>query len=106
MSWTANSAMPFADRREAGVELAEKVAAYRGRTDVVVLALPRGGVPVAYEVARSLSAPLDIFVVFSTTMSSGGIEFPQRSSMRWRAKKQSSSSVASKPIVVSYRHSI
>jgi len=55
--------MPFADRREAGVELAEKVAAYRGRTDVVVLALPRGGVPVAYEVARSLSAPLDIFVV-------------------------------------------
>src|SRR4029079_2324737 len=53
----------FADRREAGRELAIRLSAYRGRPDVVVLALPRGGVPVAYEVAEALDAPLDIFVV-------------------------------------------
>jgi predicted phosphoribosyltransferase len=54
---------PFADRREAGAELAAALERYRGRDDVVVLALPRGGVPVAYEVAKALDAPLDIFLV-------------------------------------------
>src|SRR5258706_13053893 len=53
----------FRDRREAGRVLAEKLAAYANRPDVVVLALPRCGVPVAYEVARRLVAPLDVFVV-------------------------------------------
>ncbi|SDH63948.1 MULTISPECIES: erythromycin esterase family protein [Bradyrhizobium] len=53
----------FRDRREAGGLLAEKLAAYANRPDVLVLALPRGGVPVAYEVARGLGAPLDVFVV-------------------------------------------
>lgn len=53
----------FADRREAGVALADKLAEYAGRDDVVVLALPRGGVPVAYEIARRLRAPLDVLVV-------------------------------------------
>src|ERR1700674_5074631 len=53
----------FRDRREAGRVLAEKLAAYANRPDVLVLALPRGGVPVAYEVARALGAPLDVFVV-------------------------------------------
>jgi erythromycin esterase-like protein/predicted phosphoribosyltransferase len=53
----------FRDRREAGRLLAGKLAAYANRPGVLVLALPRGGVPVAYEVARSLNAPLDIFVV-------------------------------------------
>ncbi len=53
----------FRDRREAGRRLAEHLTAYRGRTDVVALALPRGGVPVAYEVAMSLRAPLDVFMV-------------------------------------------
>jgi erythromycin esterase-like protein/predicted phosphoribosyltransferase len=53
----------FRDRREAGRLLAEKLAAYANRPDVLVLALPRGGVPVAYEVARALGAPLDVFVV-------------------------------------------
>jgi erythromycin esterase-like protein/predicted phosphoribosyltransferase len=53
----------FRDRRDAGRKLAGKLAAYANRPDVVVLALPRGGVPVAYEVARALSAPLDVFVV-------------------------------------------
>lgn len=54
---------PFHDRREAGRKLAKKLSAYAGRPDVTVLALPRGGVPVAYEVALALNAPLDIFLV-------------------------------------------
>src|ERR1700730_6148003 len=53
----------FPDRREAGRLLAQKLAPYVNRPDVLVLALPRGGVPVAYEVARALGAPLDVFVV-------------------------------------------
>src|SRR5712672_3172144 len=62
-STDSTSSRPFADRHEAGVELAAKLGQYRGRHDVVVLALPRGGVPVAFEVAEALDAPLDIFVV-------------------------------------------
>jgi len=53
----------FRDRREAGRALAAKLAAYAHRPDVLVLALPRGGVPVAYDVARALGAPLDVFIV-------------------------------------------
>src|SRR6266850_2072911 len=55
--------MYFPDRREAGRQLAQHLAAYANRPDVLVLALPRGGVPVAYEVARALHAPLDVFLV-------------------------------------------
>src|SRR5688572_23556236 len=55
--------VPFHDRHEAGRALAEHLSEYAGRRDVLVLALPRGGVPVAYEVARSLNAPLDVFIV-------------------------------------------
>lgn len=55
--------MQFANRIEAGRLLAEKLSAYSNHHDVVVLALPRGGVPVGYEVARALSAPLDVFLV-------------------------------------------
>jgi putative phosphoribosyl transferase len=54
---------PFADRAEAGNVLAEELEAYIGRDDVIVLALPRGGVPVAYEVAMALGVPLDVFLV-------------------------------------------
>src|SRR5216117_2872026 len=53
----------YADRREAGRFLAQRLRAYTGRSDVVVLALPRGGVPVGYEVAQALDAPLDVFIV-------------------------------------------
>ncbi|MDO8371872.1 MAG: phosphoribosyltransferase, partial [Polaromonas sp.] len=55
--------LPYEDRREAGRVLAGALAHYRGRPHLLVLALPRGGVPVAYEVARALKAPLDVFVV-------------------------------------------
>jgi predicted phosphoribosyltransferase len=55
--------MRFADRRQAGELLAHALVGYRDDPDVVVLALPRGGVPVGYEVARFLDAPLDVFIV-------------------------------------------
>lgn len=53
----------FPNRAEAGRRLAERLTAYRGREDAIVLGLPRGGVPVAYEVAQQLGLPLDVFVV-------------------------------------------
>jgi putative phosphoribosyl transferase len=55
--------MIFKNRREAGQKLAEKLSEYKNRDDVMVLALPRGGVPVAFEVAEILNAPLDVFLV-------------------------------------------
>ena len=57
------SLLPFRDRAEAGQLLGSALGIYAGRSDVLVLALPRGGIPVAYEVAKALAAPLDIFVV-------------------------------------------
>ncbi|MGA7326798.1 MAG: hypothetical protein WBX25_20475 [Rhodomicrobium sp.] len=53
----------FRDRRQAGQLLAAKLSAYAKRRDVIVLALPRGGVPVGYEIAKALGVPLDVFVV-------------------------------------------
>ena len=55
--------LPLADRREAGRLLAAELADLRGDPDLRVLALPRGGVPVGYEIARALHAPLDVLVV-------------------------------------------
>jgi len=55
--------MRFHDRADAGRFLADKLRDYRQHEDLIVLALPRGGVPVGYEVARSLGAPLEVFVV-------------------------------------------
>jgi len=54
---------PFRNRRDAGKILAPKLSAYANRSDVIILALPRGGVPVAYEVDLALNAPLDILIV-------------------------------------------
>lgn len=53
----------YRDRRQAGQILAQALSHYANRDDVIVLALPRGGVPVAFEIARALRAPLDVFIV-------------------------------------------
>ena len=63
MGWNFDPSQVFQDRREAGRELAKRLEKFRDGGDLVVLALPRGGVPVAFEVARALDAPLDIFLV-------------------------------------------
>jgi putative phosphoribosyl transferase len=55
--------LPFRNRTDAGRQLASKLVKFQGRSDLLVLALPRGGVPVAYEVANILHAPMDIFLV-------------------------------------------
>jgi putative phosphoribosyl transferase len=55
--------LPFRDRREAGVILAKKLEHYRDAPDLLILALPRGGVPVGFELAQHLHAPLDVFLV-------------------------------------------
>ena len=63
MNSSAHAATRFRDRGQAGRTLAESLSWLAGRDDLLVLGLPRGGVPVAYEVARALDAPLDVFVV-------------------------------------------
>ena len=55
--------LPFRDRTQAGQLLSQRLETYADRADVLVFALPRGGVPVAYEVARALRVPLDVFLV-------------------------------------------
>ena len=88
------SPFAFANRREAGAALAAELGKYRGRADVVVLALPRGGVPVGYEVARALGAPLDVFVVRKLgapahpelamgAVASGGVRVLNRDVIDW-----------------------
>src|ERR687892_100351 len=84
----------FRDRREAGRLLAVEVQARVGTEEVVVLALPRGGVPVGYEIARALDAPLDVFVVRKLgapghrelamgAIASGGVRVLNRDVIGW-----------------------
>jgi putative phosphoribosyl transferase len=84
----------YANRREAGAALAAELSQYRSRGGVVVLALPRGGVPVGYEVARALEAPLDVFVVRKLgapghrelamgAIASGGVRVLNRDVIGW-----------------------
>lgn len=91
---SGHSSGRFADRRQAGAILAEALAHLADRDDLVVLGLPRGGVPVAYEVARSLRAPLDVFVVRKLGMpgheeyalgaiASGGVRVMNDDAVAW-----------------------
>ena len=84
----------FADRREAGRVLAGALKQYAGRDDVIVLALPRGGVPVAFEVAAALDVPLDVFLVRKLgtpghaelamgAIASGGIQVLNDDVIKW-----------------------
>lgn len=84
----------FTDRRHAGRVLASRVTKYAGRDDVIVLALPRGGVPVAYEVAAALSAPMDVFLVRKLgtpghrelamgAIASGGVRVVNQDVVQW-----------------------
>ena len=84
----------FIDRRHAGRVLASRLTKYAGRGDVFVLALPRGGVPVAYEVASALGAPMDVFLVRKLgtpghrelamgAIASGGVRVVNEDVVRW-----------------------
>ena len=84
----------YDDRRDAGRELARRLQAYAGRDDVIVLGLPRGGVPVAFEVAEALKVPLDVFLVRKLgtpgqrelamgAIASGGIRVLNDEVVRW-----------------------
>jgi putative phosphoribosyl transferase len=85
---------PFANRAEAGRKLATKLMAYANSPNLLVLALPRGGVPIAYEIARALHAPLDIFLVRKLgvpgneelamgAIASGGVRVLNPEAMSW-----------------------
>jgi len=89
-----NDARAFDDRKAAGRALAASLRKYAGRDDVVVLALPRGGVPVAFEVADALGAPLDLFLVRKLgtpghrelamgAIASGGVRVLNDDVVRW-----------------------
>jgi predicted phosphoribosyltransferase len=89
-----NEERPFEDRRAAGRALAELLRHYADRHDLLVLALPRGGVPVAFEVAQALGAPLDLFLVRKLgtpghrelamgAIASGGVRVLNDDVVRW-----------------------
>ena len=92
--WRSAEPLRFTDRRHAGAVLARELQHFAGRHDLVVLALPRGGVPVAFEVARALDAPLDVFVVRKLGMpgypelaigaiATGGVSVMNEDIVRW-----------------------
>jgi putative phosphoribosyl transferase len=94
MRMAGSDKAPFRDRREAGRVLASALKDYASPDNVVVLALPRGGVPVAFEVAEALGAPLDIFLVRKLgtpghrelamgAIASGGIRVLNEDVVRW-----------------------
>ena len=87
--------MVFRDRNEAGKRLAEYLMPYRGKPDVIVLGLPRGGGTVAYEVARALQCPLDILVVRK-------IGFPGNPELAAGAVSETGSVVFNEDIVMAY----
>lgn len=99
--------MEFKDRRAAGRALAKALDAWRGRPGLLVLALPRGGVPVAWEVARALGAPLDVLVVRKLgypgqeefamgAIAPGGVRVMGDSSVGWPVSEQAVEAVVAR----------
>lgn len=88
--------MIYKDRKDAGKQLAEKLTLYRDKADVIVLGLPRGGVTVAYEIARVLHCPLDILIVRK-------IGFPGDPELAVGAVSETGSVVFNEDIVSRYR---
>jgi putative phosphoribosyl transferase len=87
--------MIYRDRTDAGKRLAEKLMQYRDKADVIVLGLPRGGVTVAYEIARALRCPLDILIVRK-------IGFPGNPELAAGAVSETGTVVLNEDIVASY----
>lgn len=87
--------MIFKDRKDAGKQLAEKLTRYRDKADLIVLGLPRGGVTVAYEIARALNCPLDILIVRK-------IGFPGNPELAAGAISETDTVVLNEDIVVAY----
>lgn len=94
MTSYSDQQQPYRNRRQAGVELAARLEHFKNREDVVVLALPRGGVPIGYEVARALNAQLDVFLVRKLgapghrelamgALASGGVRVLNEDVIRW-----------------------
>jgi putative phosphoribosyl transferase len=88
--------MVFKDRKDAGRQLAEKLTSYLGKSDVIVLGLPRGGVTVANEIARTLHCPLDILIVRK-------IGFPGNPELAVGAVSETGTVVLNEDIVSGYR---
>jgi putative phosphoribosyl transferase len=88
--------IPFENRTEAGRRLGKALEAYAGRPGLIVLALPRGGVPVGYEVARALQAPLDLMIVRK-------LGTPGRPELAMGAIASGGISVLNKDVVSAYR---
>ena len=99
--------MEFKDRHDAGRVLAKALDAWRGRQDVQVLALPRGGVPVAWEVAQALGAPLDVLVVRKLglpgheefamgAIASGGVRVMEELSHAWPVSEEAVEAVVAR----------
>jgi len=87
--------MIYKDRKDAGKQLAEKLTHYRDKTDLIVLGLPRGGVTVAYEIARALNCPLDILIVRK-------IGFPGNPELAAGAVSETGTVVLNEDIVAAY----
>ena len=99
--------MDFKDRRDAGRALAQALAGWRGKPNVLVLGLPRGGVPVAWEVAQALGAPLDVLVVRKLgypgqeeyamgAIASGGVRVMTDDGGGWPVSKQALEAVVAR----------
>lgn len=88
--------MIYKDRKDAGIQLASRLTRYKDREDVIVLALPRGGVVIGYEVAKALNCPLDIIIIRK-------IGFPGQPELAIGAVSETGTVVLNEDIISTYR---